>query len=117
MNKTYSEKWSGFLSRNDASSISRIWIFVQNSRKRVKDYCDQISFFRLGDESIKFQCRYARSVVLNQEYSIDDSDSDTAFNPVVGVLGYSMSVTADLVGRNTHLSISHNHYLNQIAPT
>ena len=69
---------------------------------------------RLGNESINFQCRYARSVALNQGYTIEQSE-DTKFN--TGVLGYTMSVTADLVGRNTNLSITHNHNLNQIAPT
>ena len=74
----------------------------------------------MGGELINFQCRYARTIALNQGYSINDSE-DTVFNPNVGgnppVLGYSMAVTADLVGGNTLLSITHDHDLNQIAPT
>ena len=70
----------------------------------------------MGGELINFQCRYARTVALNQEYSINDSE-DTVLNPNVGVLGYSMAVTADLVGGNTLLSITHDHDLNQIVPT
>ena len=76
-----------------------------------------VSIFRLAAESIDFQCRYARSVALNQGYTINDSD-DTAINTdVTNILGYSMSVTADLVGRNTNLSITRSHTLSQIAPT
>ena len=73
--------------------------------------------FRLAAESINFQCRYARTVALNQGYTINDSEDTTINTDVTNILGYSMSVTADLVGQNTNLSIKRTHTLGQIAPT
>ena len=54
---------------------------------------------------------------LTDDFMSDEDINEWLLNPVVGVLGYSMSVTADLVGGNTQLSITHDHNLNQIAPT
>ena len=69
-------------------------------------------YLRLAEESIVFECRYSRSLLLTEGYTIEQSENATSR----GNLGYSLSVTADLLGRNTDVSINRNHSLNQIIP-
>ena len=84
---------------NDSKTVS--WQFLNNN-------------FRLAEKSIVFECRYSRSVSLTEGYTIEESESPTSNR---GDLSYSLSVTADLLGKNTAVSITRNHVLNQIAPT
>ena len=77
--------------------------------------------FSLSEESIAFECRFARKFSVSLEgYTIEKSDSPAVGRPTSNrgptSLGYSLSVTADHLGRNTDISISRNHILNQIAP-
>ena len=69
-------------------------------------------YLRLAEKSITFECRYSRSVLLTEGYTIEESENASSR----GNLGYSLSVTADLLGRNTNVSINRNHSLNQIVP-
>ena len=69
-------------------------------------------YFRLAEKSIVFECRYSRNFLLTEGYTIEESENATSR----GNLGYSLSVTADLLGRNTDVSINRNHSLNQIVP-
>ena len=71
-----------------------------------------VIYLRLAEKSITFECRYSRSLLLTEEYTIDESENASSR----GNLGYSLSVTADLLGRNTDVSITPNHGLDKIVP-
>ena len=75
----------------------------------------------MSEESIAFECRFARKFSVSLEgYTIKKSDSPASGRPTSNrgptSLGYTLSVTADHLGRNTDISINRNHILNQIAP-
>ena len=69
-------------------------------------------YLRLAEKSITFECRYSRSVLLTEGYTIEESENASSR----GNLDYTLSVTADLLGRNTNVSINRNHSLSQIVP-
>ena len=53
-----------------------------------------------------------QSLSLSEGYTIEESENATNR----GDLSYSLSVTADLLGKNTDVSITRNHNVNQIIP-
>ena len=68
-------------------------------------------YLRLAEKSIVFECRYSRSILLTEGYTIEKSENPTSR----GNLGYSLSVTADFLGRNTDVSINRIHSLNSVS--
>lgn len=67
----------------------------------------------MAAESITLSCRYSRMVNLSEGYTIQDTENESDGR---GDLSYSMSLTADSLGRNLDLSITKNHNLNQLSP-
>ena len=71
-----------------------------------------ISIFSFGEDSIRFQCRYSRSVSVTQDMSIIDTPTDAVEG--TGELSYSMSINVGGPGGNTEVTITPNHNFNQI---
>ena len=58
------------------------------------------------DDSVVFQCKYARSVNANSQMTVSDS-SETISGE--GDLTYRMDIVAGALGGNTEITISPNH--------
>ena len=65
------------------------------------------------DDSVVFQCKYARSVNANSQMTVSDS-SETISGE--GDLTYRMDIVAGALGGNTEISISPNHNISGISP-
>ena len=63
-------------------------------------------FFSFAEDSVVFQCRYARSINVDEVMSIDPD-----VQPEVGRgdLTYAMAITAGALGGTTTVQISPNH--------
>ena len=72
-------------------------------------------FNSFAEESIRFQCNYARTINVDETMIVPTASSD----PVVGQgnLSYRMEVTVGQLGGTTRVQISPNHELTGIAPT
>ena len=75
---------------------------------------DDSTSIRLAEDSIEFQCRYARTVSAESEISVSDFQQPLAG---VGTLDYNMDVQAGTLGGTTNVSISANHNFDGITPT
>ena len=73
-----------------------------------------ISIFSFGEDSIRFQCRYSRSVSVTQDMTIIDTPTDAVEG--TGELSYTMSINVGGPGGSTEVTITPNHNFNQIAP-
>ena len=71
------------------------------------------SFFSFAEDSIDFECHYARSVNANSDMTVTTPPS-IIIN--TGDLIYSMEVDAGPLGGNTDITISPNHSLSGISP-
>ena len=71
-------------------------------------------FFSFAEDSILFQCRYSRTVSVDDGMTVELLSSD----PVVGTgdINYSLSLTVGSLGGDTQVSITRNHHLDQITP-
>ena len=75
------------------------------------------------DDSVVFQCKYARTVNANSEmsvsYSSHGSEGD-GYSPQTisgeGDLTYRMDIVAGALGGNTEITISPNHNISGISP-
>ena len=65
------------------------------------------------DDSIVFQCKYARTVNANSQLTVSDS-SETISGE--GDLTYRMEIVAGALGGNTEIAISPNHNISGISP-
>ena len=70
--------------------------------------------FSFGEDSIRFQCRYSRSVSVTQDMSIIDTPTDAVEG--TGNLSYTMSIDVGGPGGTTEVTISPNHNFNEVAP-
>ena len=86
--------------------LERLTRYETRTRQSLSD------ILRLAEDSIAFECRYSKSLSLSEGYTIEESENATNR----GDLSYSLSVTADLLGKNTEMSITRNHNVNQIIP-
>ena len=65
------------------------------------------------DDSIVFQCKFARTVNANSQMTVSDS-SETISGE--GDLTYRMDIVAGALGGNTEITISPNHNISGISP-
>ena len=70
--------------------------------------------FSFGEDSIKFQCRYSRSVSVSHDMTIIDIPTDAIEG--TGDLSYSMSINVGGPGGITEVTIAPNHNFDEIAP-
>ena len=70
--------------------------------------------FSFGEDSIRFQCRYSRSVSVTQDMSIIDTPTDAVEG--TGNLSYTMSIDVGGPGGTTEVTISPNHNFDEVAP-
>ena len=70
--------------------------------------------FSFGEDSIRFQCRYSRSVSVSQDMSIIDTPTDAVEG--TGDLSYTMSIDVGGPGGTTEVTISPNHSFDEVAP-
>ena len=70
--------------------------------------------FSFGEDSIRFQCRYSRSVSVSQDMSIIDTPTDAVEG--TGDLSYTMSIDVGGPGGTTEVTISPNHNFDEVAP-
>ena len=70
--------------------------------------------FSFGEETIKFQCRYSRSVSVSQDMTIITTPTDAVEG--TGNLSYTMSIDVGGPGGTTDVTITPNHNFDEIAP-
>ena len=70
--------------------------------------------FSFGEDSIKFQCRYSRSVSVSQDMTIITTPTDAVEG--TGDLSYTMSIDVGGPGGTTDVTITPNHNFDEIAP-
>ena len=73
-------------------------------------------YLSFGDDSIRFQCRYSRSVSATQDMSIVPEEPLSDAIEGTGELSYSMSISVGGPGGNTEITITPNHNFDEIAP-
>ena len=66
-----------------------------------------------GEDSILFQCKYARSVSVDHGITIQETPDAVVST---GDLTYTMAVTVGELGGNTEVRITPNHGFDQLAP-
>ena len=96
--------------------IYRAWI--PNWNFQCSRIVGKHNSFSFGEDSIEFQCRYARQINTSSQITTVPID------PVVGTgdLNYTMTVTGGntdgslALGGNTDVRITPNHGFDQIAP-
>ena len=71
------------------------------------------AFISFGDDSILFQCKYARSVSVDHGITIQETPDAVVSS---GDLTYTMTVTVGELGGNTEVRITPNHGFDQLAP-
>ena len=71
--------------------------------------------FSFAEESIEFQCRYARTINVDNQMTVGGSQPQ----PIVGEgdLNYTMVVQPGNLGGTTNISINAEHNFDGIAPT
>ena len=73
-----------------------------------------IFIFSFGEDSIRFQCRYSRSVSVTQDMSIINTPTDAVEG--TGDLSYTMSINVGGPGGTTEVTIAPNHHIDEVAP-
>ena len=74
---------------------------------------DNSASISFGEDSILFQCKYARSVSVDHGITIQETP-EAVVN--TGDLTYTMAVTVGELGGNTEVRITPNHGFDQLAP-
>ena len=67
-----------------------------------------------AEDSILFQCRYARSVSVDSSFVCCDEDPSLVVG--TGDLNYSFDIDVGSLGGNTNVRITPNHGFDQVAP-
>ena len=75
---------------------------------------DDSTSIKFAEDSIEFQCRYARTVSAESDITVSDFEQPLAG---VGTLDYTMDVQAGTLGGTTKVSITANHNFDGITPT
>ena len=63
-------------------------------------------FFSFAEDSVVFQCRYARAIDVDQSMTIDPDAQPEVGR---GDLTYTMAITAGALGGTTSVQITPNH--------
>ena len=82
--------------------------------RKTSKYSTLKQWIRFAEDSIEFQCRYARTVSAESVVSVSDFEQPLAG---VGSLDYSMDVQAGSLGGTTNVNISANHNFDTVIPT
>ena len=64
------------------------------------------SIFSFAEDSVVFQCRYARAINVDESMTVD---LDTQTEVGRGDLTYTMAITAGVLGGTTTVEITPNH--------
>ena len=76
--------------------------------------CKKRFLLSFGEDSIKFQCRYSRSVSVSQDMTIITTPTDAVEG--TGDFSYTMSINVGGPGGTTDVIITPNHSFDEIAP-
>ena len=75
-----------------------------------------IKLFSFAEDSILFECRYARSVTVDSDpYNVPPPEDCTTCS-MNGDLTYTMNVDVGELGGNTNVRITPNFNFGQVAP-
>ena len=90
---------------------------VSGQFKKPSDVKFSKSFesFSFAEESIEFQCRYARTINVDNQMTVGGSQPQ----PIVGEgdLNYTMVVQVGNLGGTTNININAEHNFDGVAPT
>ena len=78
------------------------------------DYLNNFQKFSFAEESIEFQCRYARTINVDNQMTVGGSQPQ----PIVGTgdLNYTMVVQVGNLGGTTNININAEHDFDGITP-
>lgn len=94
--------WHQWKFRNKVSSLIYRWFSGNNG-----------SFSRFAQDSLTFQCRYSRSINVDESMNIEMGPSLITGE---GSLNYEMSVSGGQLGGTTEVRITPLHNFDQITP-
>ena len=81
--------------------------------QRKAYFKNKLSF---AEDSILFECRYARSVTADHGFTILDPPDVCTSCSLNGALTYTMTVDVGELGGNTNVRLTPNFDLDQLAP-